>query len=193
MTFSFFAADAYIALMLQTWRGTPLALTGIVFTVTTIAWTLGTWLQARRIDRYGPRRFVGLGFACLAIGGLLTLPVIVAGAPPEVTILTWAISSIGMGFMYSAVTLVVLRGVEGNEQGSAASSLQLSDILGMTLGAGVAGAIIAAGTRSGPQGLGPALAAVFSLSIGAAVLGVLASGRVGTFAALEGRGSAAVD
>jgi MFS family permease len=193
MTFSFFAADAYIALMLQTWRGTPLALTGIVFTVTTIAWTLGTWMQARRIDRYGPRRFVGLGFGCLAIGGLLTLPVIVAGAPPEITVLTWAISSVGMGFMYSAVTLVVLRGVEGSEQGSAASSLQLSDILGMTLGAGVAGAIIAAGTRSGPQGLGPALAAVFALSIGAALVGVLASGRVGTFAALEGRGSAAVD
>ena len=51
----------------------PLALTGVVFTVTTIAWTIGTWLQARRIDRYGPRRFVALGFACIAVGGLLTL------------------------------------------------------------------------------------------------------------------------
>ena len=193
MTFSFFAADAYIALLLQTWRGTPLALTGVVFTVTTIAWTLGTWTQARRIDRYGPRRFVALGFACIAVGGLLTLPVVMAGAPPELTILTWAIPGIGMGFMYSAVTLVVLRGVEGNEQGSASSSLQLSDILGTALGAGVAGAIIAAGTRTGPQGLGPALAAVFALSIGAAVLGVLASGRVGTFATLEDRRSAAVD
>ena len=193
MTFSFFAADAYIALLLQTWRGTPLALTGVVFTVTTIAWTLGTWIQARRIDRYGPRRFVRLGFACMVIGGVLTLPVVVAGAPPELTILTWAIPGIGMGFMYSAVTLVVLRGVVGSEQGSASSSLQLSDILGTTLGAGVAGAMIAAGTRTGPQGLGPALAAVFVLSIGAAVLGMLASGRVGTFAAREDRGSAAVD
>jgi MFS family permease len=193
MTFSFFAADAYIALLLQTWRGTPLALTGIVFTVTTIAWTLGTWTQARRIDRYGPRRFVALGFACIAVGGLLTLPVIVAGAPPEITVLTWAVPGIGMGFMYSAVTLVVLRGVEGSEQGSASSSLQLSDILGTTLGAGVAGAITAAGTRSGSEGLGPALAAVFALSIGAAVLGVLASGRIGSFAALEDPGPAAVD
>jgi MFS family permease len=182
MTFSFFAADAYIALLLQTWRGTSPTLTGIVFTVTTISWTLGTWTQARRIDRYGPRRFVALGFACIAVGGLLTLPVIVAGAPPELAVLTWAIPGIGMGFMYSAVTLVVLRGVVGSEQGSASSSLQLSDILGMTLGAGVAGALTAAGTRSGPEGLGPALAAVFALSIGSAVLGVLASGRVGSFA-----------
>ena len=192
MTFSFFAADAYIALLLQTWRGTPLALTGVVFTVTTIAWTIGTWMQARRIDHYGPRRFVALGFACIAIGGLLTLPV-VAGAPPELTIVTWAIPGIGMGFMFSAVTLVVLRGVEETEQGGASSSLQLSDILGTLLGAGVAGAFIAAGARAGPEGLGPALAAVLVLSIGAAVLGLLASGRVGTFAAREDRGSAAVD
>ncbi len=192
MTFSFFAADAYIALLLQTWRGTPATLTGVVFTVTTIAWTLGTWTQARRIDRYGPRRFVALGFACIAVGGLLTLPVI-AGAPPEIAVLTWAIPGIGMGFMYSAVTLVVLRGVEGSEQGSASSSLQLSDILGMTLGAGVAGAITAAGTRTGSEGLGPALAAVFALSIGSAVFGVIASGRVGTFGASQTPVSAAVD
>ncbi len=75
MTFAFFAGDAYIALLLQTWRGTPATLTGIVFTVTTVAWTAGTWLQARRIDRLGPRRFVALGFACVAAGAALTIPV----------------------------------------------------------------------------------------------------------------------
>ena len=54
MTFAFFCGDAYIPLLLQTWRGTPATLTGIVFTATTVAWTAGTWLQARRIDRLGP-------------------------------------------------------------------------------------------------------------------------------------------
>ncbi len=193
MTFSFFAADAYIALLLQTWRGTPATLTGVVFTVTTIAWTIGTWAQARRIDRYGPGRFVALGFACLVVGGLLTLPALLAWVPPEITIITWAIPGLGMGFMYSAVTLVVLRGVDKSEQGSASSSLQLSDILGTALGAGVAGAVTAAGVRGGPDGLGAALAAVFAVSIGAAVLGVLASGRVWTFVAPRSAVSAAVD
>ena len=61
------------------------------------------------------------------------------------------------------------------------------------MGAGVAGAIIAAGTRTGSEGLGAALAAVLVLSIGASMLGVLASGRVGTFATPEDRVSAAVD
>ena len=63
MTFAFFSGDAYIPLLLQTWRGTPATLTGLVFTGTTIAWTVATWLQARRIDVWGPHRFVALGFA----------------------------------------------------------------------------------------------------------------------------------
>jgi MFS family permease len=180
MTFAFFSGDAYIPLLLQTWRGTPATLTGIVFTVTTLSWTAGSWLQARRIDRYGPRRFTALGFACVALGAALTIPAVLSFVPPEITILTWILPGIGMGFMYSAVTLVVLRGVEPAEQGSASSSLQLSDILGTALGTGVAGAITAAGTRAGHDALGPALAAVFGVSLVAALGGLVASRRLGS-------------
>jgi MFS family permease len=196
MTFAFFSGDAYIPLLLQTWRGTPATLTGIVFTATTLSWTAASWLQARRIDRYGPRRFVALGFACLALGALLTIPAVLSFVPPEVAIVTWIVPGLGMGFMYSAVTLVVLRGVGAAKQGSASSSLQLSDILGTALGTGVAGAITAAGTRAGGDGLGVALAAVFGVSLVAALGGLLASRRLGSVGALiharEAR-SAAVD
>ena len=166
MTFSFFSADAFLPLLLQTWRGTPATLTGVVFTATTIAWTAGTWYQARHIDRWGARRFVGLGFAFIIAGVLLTLPVVLPWIPPEITIVTWILPGLGMGFMYSAVTLVVLRGSLLAEQGSASSALQLSDILGTALGTGIAGAITAAGERAGGDGLGVALALVFGLSLG---------------------------
>jgi MFS family permease len=178
MTFAFFVGDAYIALMLQTWRQTPATLTGIVFTVTTVAWTTATWLQARRIDRVGPRRFVALGFACLALASALTIPVVLPAVPPEVAIATWVLAGLGMGFMYSAVTLVVLRGVPPEAQGSASSALQLSDILGTALGAGVGGALAAVGERSGGDGLGWALAGVFGLSLVVALIGLAASGRI---------------
>lgn len=196
MTFAFFSADAYIPVLLQTWRGTPATLTGIVFTVTTLAWTGASWFQARRIDRYGPRRFVALGFGCIALGALITIPAVMAGVPPEITILTWALPGIGMGLMYSAVTLVVLRGVAGEEQGSASSALQLSDILGTALGTGVAGAILAAGERAGGDALGTALAAVFGVALVAALLGILGSrrlGEVGTLSTVQDRAAAAVD
>jgi MFS family permease len=180
MTFAFFSADAYIPVLLQTWRGTPATLTGIVFTVTTLSWTGASWFQARRIDRYGPRRFVALGFACIALGALITIPAVLTGVPAEITLVTWALPGIGMGLMYSAVTLVVLRGVAGPAQGGASSALQLSDILGTALGTGVAGAILAAGERAGPDALGPALAAVFGIALVAALAGLLASRRLGS-------------
>ncbi len=193
MTFAFFASDAYIPLLLQTWRGTPAILTGIVFTATTVAWTAGTWYQARHIDRRGPVVFVALGFAAVGIGAALTLPVLIPGVPPEIAILTWVPPGIGMGLMYSAVTLVVLRGVGRAEQGSAASSIQLADILGTALGAGVAGAITAAGERAGPDGLGWALAAVFSMTVVASLLGLAGSRRVATASSAWVGQGAAVD
>jgi MFS family permease len=193
MTFSFFVADAYIPLLLQGWRGTPATLTGIVFTATTLSWSVATWVQARRIERRGPTLFVALGFGAVALGAALTIPAVLQSVPPEVTILTWAIPGLGMGLMYSAVTLVVLRGVPVAEQGSASSSLQLSDILGTALGAGVGGAITAIGGRSGPDGLGAALAVVFAVSCLAAVLGLLAARRIGPFGGWQEAGIAAVD
>ncbi len=193
MTFAFFASDAYIPLLLQTWRGTPATLTGLVFTATTVAWTAGTWYQARHIDRRGPVLFVALGFAAVGIGAALTLPALIPGVPPEIALLTWIPPGIGMGLMYSAVTLVVLRGVSHAEQGSAASSIQLADILGTALGTGVAGAITAAGERAGPDGLGWALAAVFSMTVVVSVLGLAGSRRLAPASPAQVGQGAAVD
>ena len=120
-------------------------------------------------------------------------PPVLPGVPPEIAIITWIPPGIGMGFMYSAVTLVVLRGVAAFEQGSATSALQLSDILGTALGTGVAGAIIAFGQRAGGNGLGFALAGVFALSLIVAVAGALASGRIRTTRPSQGGLTAAVD
>ena len=80
--------------------------------------------------------------------------------------------------------------------GSASTALQLSDILGTALGTGVAGAILAASERAGADTLGTALAAVFAVSLVAALGGMLASrrlGAVGTGSAVLEHGAAAVD
>ena len=138
MTFAFFSGDAYIPLLLQTWRGTPATLTGIVFTVTTVAWTARHLVPgAADRPRSGPRRFVGLGLrADRDRARCSRSPSCCRAVPPELAVVTWLVPGIGMGFMYSAVTLVVLRGSAAAEQGSASASLQLSDILGTALGTG---------------------------------------------------------
>ena len=118
--------------------------------------------------------------------GALTIAVVFKAVPPELAVVTWVLPGIGMGFMYSAVTLVVLRGSNPAEQGSASSALQLSDILGTALGTGVAGAITAAGERAGGDGLGVALAVVFGVSLVSALLGMIASRRIGAVPARAG-------
>ncbi len=193
MTFGFFASDGFLALLLQTWRGTTPALTGVVFTVTTIAWSVATWLQARRIDRWGVVGFTRLGFGMLALGAVLSVAAVSPAVAPEILAVTWILAGAGMGAMYSAATLVVLRRSHPSEQGTATSSLQLADILGTALGVGAGGAITAAGTRAGGDGLGWALAATFVLTAVVSVLGWLASGRLGHVLPSRSAGAAAVD
>jgi hypothetical protein len=87
----------------------------------------------------------------------------------------------------------VLRGSVAAEQGAASASLQLSDILGTALGTGVAGAIAAAGERAGGNGLGIALAGVFTVSLVSALLGLVGTRRIGGFSSTRNAVPAAVD
>jgi len=179
LTFAFFAPDAYLPLLLQDWRDTSAALTGLAYTAATLAWTGGAWLQARWIDRVGAARFVALGFAVVAVGTAATAAVLARAVPPEVSVATWAVTGLGMGFAYSAFTVIVLRDAALSEQGHATSALQLSETLGTALGIGLAGAFVAAAARAGgAEPLGLALGAVFALGTVSAALGAVASRRL---------------
>ena len=112
MTFAFFSGDAYIPLLLQTWRGTPATLTGLVFTVTTLRLDRGLVAPGAADRPVRPAAVRGARLrAASPLGALITIPAVLPRVPPEITILTWVLPGLGMGFMYSAVTLVVLRGV----------------------------------------------------------------------------------
>lgn len=181
LTFAFFGPDAYLPLLLQGWRDTSAALTGLAYTAATLTWTAGSWLQARRIERIGPTAFVALGFGTVMVGTVATMAVLVRAVPPELSIATWAVTGLGMGFAYSAFTVIVLRDAAPAEQGQATSALQLSETLGTALGIGLAGAFIAAAARAGAgETLGIALAAVFGLGVAAALGGLLGAGRLRT-------------
>jgi len=180
---AFFGPDAYLPLLLQDWRDTPAALTGLAYTSATLTWTAGSWIQARRIDRVGAARFVAAGFLVVATGTLATATVLLRVVPPELSVLTWGIAGLGMGFAYSAFTVIVLRDAAPAEQGHATSALQLSETLGTSLGIGVAGAFVAAAARSDGGALGTALGVVFAMGILVAVLGLVATRRLARRAA----------
>src|SRR6201996_4845735 len=61
LTCCFFAGDAYVPYAIVTVRHAPTALAALALTASTLTWTAGSWVQARCIARYGPRRLVRPG------------------------------------------------------------------------------------------------------------------------------------
>jgi MFS family permease len=177
LTFAFFCADAYVPLALQRWRGLDAATSGLALTFATLAWTSGAWIQARRFARVGARRLVTTGFLAIAVGIAGFAAILSPDVPVVVGILTWSIAGLGMGLSYSPLSLVTLAEAPVGGQGSATSSLQLSDTLGVALGTGVGGALIAIAAREGAPGwLG--LAAAFAVGISFALLGAMLARRL---------------
>lgn len=193
LTFGFFAADAYVALLLQEWRGEPAFLTALAFTTTSLAWSAGSWIQARGIERRGARHYLALGALVTVAGIVLSMPALLPFVTPWIVVATFALAGLGMGLSYAAVAIVVLREAPPAEQGSASAALQLSDILGTALGAGIGGAIIAAGGRAGGDGVGIALGITFGVAAAVMAGAFVASRRIDGVPAARPARTAAVD
>jgi predicted MFS family arabinose efflux permease len=177
LTFAFFAADVYVALALVDVRGLRPAEAGLALTAATLSWTAGSWIQARNARRFSARTFVASGFAIVTTGIAGFALVLLPEAPVILGVVIWAFVGLGMGLSYSPLALVVLRDAAPAQQGASTSALQLSDVLGTALGAGVGGALVAAGERAGDLAIG--LAAAFGVAALAAAAGLLGSPRLG--------------
>jgi MFS family permease len=149
LTFAFFGADAYVPLTLTSIRGKSATVAGIALTTATMTWTAGSWVQERRIQRWGPRRliFLGLLLDLLAIVGFATL--LARSVPVVVGPVMWGVAGLGIGMAYGAISVTVLHEAPAGQEGAASSSLQLTDVLGVALGTGLGGAMVAFGHAHG--------------------------------------------
>jgi MFS family permease len=176
LTFAFFGADAYVSLTLQGVRDQPTWVAGVALTATTLFWTAASWVQERTIGRVGPRRLVMIGFALVALGivgmfgALGPLPIPLAAA-------VWAIGGFGIGLAYAPISVTVLGLAEPGREGAASSSVQLSDVLGVSLGTGFGAACIALGESSG-WSTRTALTLTFAATLTIAVAGIAAAKRL---------------
>ncbi len=188
LTCSFFAADAYVPLALVAVRGTTAATAGIALTAATVSWTAGAWLQARGVVRLGARRFVRAGFATVLVGIALTGLVLLQDVPIPIGIAGWGVAGLGMGLAYAPITLTVLREAGPGGQGRASAALQLSDVLGTALGAGLGGTLIAlvagsaalatGGAAADPRQLAVGMVLAFAVGAATSLVGVGLSGRL---------------
>jgi MFS family permease len=177
LTFAFFSAQAFVSLAMTSVRGRSTLEAGLVLAASSLTWTAGSWLQARRIDTWGAARLERLGGGVLAVG-LVGMAVCLADVVP---VWCWfvasAVAGLGTGTAYSPLSVVTLAEAEPGREGAASSALQLTDVLGIAVGTGVAGAIVAVGDRT-DAGRAMTLAVLFTVSAAAAAVLVGLSGRL---------------
>ena len=172
LTCCFFAGDAYVPYAIVTVRHAPTALAALALTASTLTWTAGSWVQARYVTRWGPRRLVRSGECLVAVGLGLMGVVLVPSAPPVLAIAAWSVAGGGIGTAYAPLSVTTLDRAAVGEEGRATSALQLCDVLGQAIGTGVAGSVVAAASRTGPRpGVALALAFAFAVAVGAVMVG----------------------
>jgi MFS family permease len=177
LTFSFFAGDAYVPLTLTSVRHTSTTYAGLTLTVATLTWTSGSWVQARLVNRVGPRPLVGWGLGLTLLGLVGPIAVLWSEVPLWIAPLAWAIAGFGIGIAYSPLSLSALGWATAGQEGRASSAVQLTDLLGTAFGTGTAGAVVAAvAAHGGSRRLG--LGVAFALAGAVAAVGVLISPRL---------------
>ena len=176
VTCSFFAGDAYVPYAIVAVRHAPTAVAALALTASTLTWTAGSWVQARWIARYGPRRLVRPGECLVAIGLGVMCVVLLPSVSPELGIAAWAVAGLGIGTAYAPLSVTTLDRAAPGEEGRATSALQLCDVLGQAIGTGVAGAIVGAAAAGMGHGTGVVLA--FSFGIVVALIAVIVGARL---------------
>ncbi|WP_371481271.1 MFS transporter [Kitasatospora sp. NBC_00315] len=183
---AFFAAEAFIPLMMVTQRGLSPTLAGLTLASGGLSWALGSWLQGRPGAERHREAMIRLGFVltAVAIGGaaLVLLPAV----PAWVAAVAWAVGGIGMGLAVTSVSVLMMRLSTPEDAGANSASLQVSDALGNVLLVGLSGVLFSALGGGGPAagesaegagGSAGAFAAIFLTMTGVALLGALLSGR----------------
>lgn len=175
LNMAFFGAEAFVPLM-TTSRGQSPVFAGLALAASSITWTAGSWLQARTSEHWERRAVVRAGFVLVAAGvggvALALWPVV----PVAVVLVAWGFGGLGMGLAYPSFSLITLARATVGEQGKASSSLNLSEVLGSAIGAGVGGAIIAAGDAGGWER--GSMGLVFAIMVAVATVGFLIATRL---------------
>lgn len=177
LTFAFFGTDTYVPLAITAVRGRSTAVASLAVTASTLAWTLGAWLQERGARSLSSRRLVRAGMLVVVVGIAVMGLSLLDTTPIAVAVAGWAIGGLGIGLAYSPITVTVLGLAPVAEQGRASAQLQLCDTLGTALGAGLGGVLIAAGAAADwDQSTG--IAGAFAMTGAVALVAVVLTRRL---------------
>lgn len=134
LSFAAFASVGFVmSQLLQFARGeSPLAV-GLLFVALSVGWSGAAPFAGRLVRRYGPRRVVAGGFACVAVAGGLAAA-IASSASLWHTGLVLVPVGIGMGLAITVATDLILGTVPPSKSGVAGAVNEVTRMVGTALG-----------------------------------------------------------
>ncbi len=177
LNLAFFGVDAFVPLALTSGRGQSASVAGLALTAATITWTSGAWVQAHLAARASRRLLVIGGLLLIVLGIAGVAATLLPAVPVLFAALGWAVAGLGIGLAFSTHSLVVLESAPAGQEGSSAAALQLANVLGFALGAGIGGVIVGSTSASGAVSLSGLLYQDL-LMVGVALLAMLVARRL---------------
>jgi len=157
VNFTFFAVEAFLPLALTEVRGASMSWVAAALTAGTLAWTTGSWIQARAATRVSRRRLLGSGLLCLLAGAAGATAMLSPALPAAASVFAWALAGLGIGIAYPTATLAILEAAPTGREGAVSATMQIANALAIALGTGLGGDLIARvaqGGRSPALGIG---------------------------------------
>jgi MFS family permease len=174
LNLAFFGVDVFVPLTLVEVRGSTVAVAGIALTAATMAWSAGSWVQARTAEQISRRAMTRIGITLLTLSFLLMVAVLFPTVPLPVGIVGWGFAGLGMGLAYTTLSLAMLELAEPGQEGEGSASLNLAAVLGSGFGAGIGGAFVALLSQEG-ESLTRALLVQDVVMLGVAALAFVAA------------------
>ncbi len=174
---AFLGAEAFVPLAVSSVRNAGTVAGGLALTAAAVTWASGSWLQARFAARGSRTGLLVVGAVLIGLGIAIEAAIPVTALPVWVAAAAWAIAGLGMGLAYSTATLVVIETAEPGREGAAASGAQLSNTLGVAVGTGLAGGVVAFGA-TGLGGIAPAITIADLVLVAVCGVTVLVARRV---------------
>ncbi|MFT3942503.1 MAG: MFS transporter [Ancrocorticia sp.] len=164
---AFLGVEAFLPLMLQEIHGWTPFQAGLVLTVASITWAIGSSSQSHIMNPALRRRIPVIGAIIQLVGLAATIPGAFGSVPGTIVIIGWTISGFGIGLVYPAMTVHGLSMSTPANQGRTSSSLQMADTLGGAVAVALAGIAYAV--------ILPAQSLAFAAAIGAMALAMVAA------------------
>ncbi|NIJ68102.1 MFS transporter [Xanthomonas sp. 60] len=172
---AFFAAEAFLPLLLQRERGLSPLWAGVALSLGALGWFSGSWLQGHQRRGWSRGGLLRTGTALMCAGLALTAATLLPAVPLPLALAGWSLTGFGMGLVYPSLSVLTLSMSAPHEQGANSSALQLSEGVAVATTLALSGSLFAAFV-GGHERLGYLLC--FTVTVVLSVLGTQVARRV---------------